>query len=234
MHRGRFRSDLYYRLKVVKIDIPPLRDRPDDILVLAQHFLEQANRQHGLRHMGFTPEAMKRLRAYAWPGNVRELRNVVASMAVLSREEYLGEDALPPDFAEHARASSYYPVPAGSAYGDEGAPRDQLLTSTLLQMLGDLKDISERLTRIEARLGRPASDRLDLDEGMRVRSADLETDEAEFTPLSADTPADLPGAERALIDATLRQFSGNRRKAAAQLGISERTLYRKIQKYGLA
>jgi DNA-binding NtrC family response regulator len=237
MRKGRFRSDLYYRLKVVKIEIPPLRDRQDDILVLAQHFLEEVNRQHGFRHRGFTVEAMKRLRGHAWPGNVRELRNVVSAMSVMSRGEFLGEDDLPTDFYDHARDGAYYPVPAGSVYGGEGGPADQLLTSTLLQILSDMKDILRRLDRIEERLPAsavgPARGELDLDEGMRVPTGDLTAAEAEFTSLAGEAPGDLPSAERALIDASLRQYAGNRRKAAEQLGISERTLYRKIQKYGL-
>ncbi len=237
MRQGRFRSDLYYRLKVVKIEIPPLRDRPDDVLVLAQHFLELANEQHGLQRRGFTVEAMRRLRAHAWPGNIRELRNVVASMAVMARGEYLGEEDLPADFQEHGPGGGFYPVPTGSVYGEEGRAADQLLTSTLLQMLTDLKEITRRLERIEARLDRqaaaPAVSPVEVRGRVELPGREVAAAEAEFTPLAGEAPNDLPGAERALIEATLRQFEGNRRKAAQQLGISERTLYRRIQKYGL-
>jgi DNA-binding NtrC family response regulator len=93
VREGRFREDLYYRISVIPITIPPLRERPEDILPLARHFLEQVTRESGKVLKGFTPEAERRLLAYAWPGNVRELRNVVERMVILSTRDVIdGED----------------------------------------------------------------------------------------------------------------------------------------------
>jgi DNA-binding NtrC family response regulator len=78
-----FRRDLYFRLQVVQIDVPPLRDRPDDVAVLAEHFLKRYARETGRKIRGFTPAALKKMQGYHWPGNVRELRNAVERAVAL-------------------------------------------------------------------------------------------------------------------------------------------------------
>jgi two-component system response regulator HydG len=95
MAAGRFREDLYYRLNVVTLHVPPLRSRREDIPLLAQHFLIHFAGQNHKTIKGFTPQAMDRLLRYAWPGNVRELMNAVERGVVLSRSEYLDEAELP-------------------------------------------------------------------------------------------------------------------------------------------
>ena len=91
---GEFRRDLYFRLHVLEIFIPPLRKRPEDVIELASHFLERFNAETGRRFRGFTPEAFEQLQQYRWPGNVRELKNVVERAVVLARGEYIGPDDL--------------------------------------------------------------------------------------------------------------------------------------------
>ncbi|MCC6670233.1 MAG: sigma-54-dependent Fis family transcriptional regulator [Planctomycetes bacterium] len=92
---GRFRQDLYYRLDVVRIEVPPLRQRPEDIDVLAQHFLAAFRAQHRVPVQDFAPEAVAALRAYSWPGNVRQLRNVIERACALGQGQTLGLDDLP-------------------------------------------------------------------------------------------------------------------------------------------
>src|SRR5574341_191046 len=96
---GRFREDLYYRLKVFPVAIPPLRDRPEDIPVLAEYFVKHFNTALKKTIDGFTPEALELLRAYAWPGNVRELKNLIERAVVLSRSPGIAIDMLPPEIA---------------------------------------------------------------------------------------------------------------------------------------
>ncbi|MDR1660240.1 MAG: sigma-54 dependent transcriptional regulator [Desulfovibrio sp.] len=98
---GRFRRDLFYRLNVVSLCLPPLRDRPEDIPLLAMHFLKSFARKNGKPVKGFTPGAMGRLVKYVWPGNVRELENTVERAVVLLVGEYVGERELPPAVMEH-------------------------------------------------------------------------------------------------------------------------------------
>ena len=94
---GRFREDLYYRLKVVTLKIPPLRDRRDDIPRLAEHYLNLICREHGREPKRFSREALAALSAYAWPGNVRELRNAVESVVIFHRGEVVRVSDLPPE-----------------------------------------------------------------------------------------------------------------------------------------
>ncbi len=116
---GNFRKDLYYRLNLIYIPLPPLRERQDDILPLAQHFLEQANQMFKKSIRAFSPEAERLLIAYAWPGNIRELRNVVERIAILENEDQILPEHLPPELsgvrptvpAEGFDVGSLYPTP---------------------------------------------------------------------------------------------------------------------------
>ncbi len=96
---GRFREDLYYRLHVFPIHLPPLRERPADIPVLSRHFLEQYNGTLKKNVAGFTPQALDRMSAYSWPGNVRELKNIVERAMVLSRDALIDINMLPREIA---------------------------------------------------------------------------------------------------------------------------------------
>ena len=101
---GSFRQDLYYRLNVVQIVLPPLRDRPDDIAVLVEHFLKEIATNKGTPPRRISPEVMRRFQSYRWPGNVRELRNTLESMMVLAEGEQLTERDLPERIADTAQA----------------------------------------------------------------------------------------------------------------------------------
>jgi two-component system response regulator HydG len=94
MEAGRFRDDLFYRLNVVTINVPPLRERREDIHLIAQHFLNMFAKKNHKNIKGFTPQVMDRLLKYNWPGNVRELMNAVERGVVLSRSDYLNEGEL--------------------------------------------------------------------------------------------------------------------------------------------
>jgi DNA-binding NtrC family response regulator len=98
----RFREDLYYRLAVIEIAIPPLRDRPEDILPLAEHFLRRASERAGRPIKGLSAAAAQRLMGYAWPGNVRELENAIERAVALARSEWVSPDDLPPTLAQKA------------------------------------------------------------------------------------------------------------------------------------
>jgi len=95
VHQGRFREDLYYRINVVTIDLPPLCDRVGDVRLLAQHFLRLYCAQHNKEKLGITDEAMEYLERYSWPGNVRELENVIERAALLSKSKFIGPEDLP-------------------------------------------------------------------------------------------------------------------------------------------
>jgi DNA-binding NtrC family response regulator len=102
---GRFRKDLFYRLNVVHLELPPLRDRPDDVAPLVEHFLERFSRQYQVAPKRIVPEAMERLRTYPWPGNVRELQNAIERAFALSVADTVTVDDFPPRIREHAAAA---------------------------------------------------------------------------------------------------------------------------------
>jgi DNA-binding NtrC family response regulator len=110
---GRFRQDLYFRLNVIPIRLPPLRERPDDVVVLADHFLRKWGRETGRNLPGFSPDALDCLRRYAWPGNVRELENLVERLVVLKRSGRFEARDLPPAMVDGRRAPAGAPATAG-------------------------------------------------------------------------------------------------------------------------
>ena len=112
---NRFREDLYFRLKVIPILMPPLRERPEDVPLLATHFIERFNREFRKSTQGFTDEALGKLERYRWPGNVRELRNVVERGMILESKEWLGVEDIPPEVREGAGSEAAAPTEAAGA-----------------------------------------------------------------------------------------------------------------------
>lgn len=102
---GRFREDLYYRLKVVTLEIPPLRERTGDIPLLLEHYLNIVGEEHGKEPMHFSNDALEALCRYSWPGNIRQLKNVVESIVIFQRQEVIAADALPPEIREATMVS---------------------------------------------------------------------------------------------------------------------------------
>ncbi len=117
VHSGAFRQDLYYRINVVKIEMPPLRDRVGDIATLAVHFLNQQASELGRQFTGFTPEALNALRRYSYPGNVRELSNIVERAAVLSRNQTIEIEDLPTFVYESGDSPMSLATPRGDDDG---------------------------------------------------------------------------------------------------------------------
>jgi two-component system response regulator HydG len=142
---GRFRDDLYYRLNVVTLNMSPLRERREDIPLLAQHFLKLFSKRNRKQIKGFTPQAMDRLLKYDWPGNVRELMNAVERGVVLSRAEYLDEEELPliPKDVQSAGETSLKDAVSTDL------PLDEVEKATILKMLeltgGNKSEASRRL-----------------------------------------------------------------------------------------
>ncbi|MFW5718593.1 MAG: helix-turn-helix domain-containing protein, partial [Spirochaetota bacterium] len=207
-----FRRDLYYRLSVFPLMLPPLRKRRGDIPVLAEFFREQYTAQFDRPVRGFEPKAMKQLRSYGWPGNVRELSNMVIRLVVGATSELIREA----DVVEALyQTAMQLPEDAPEGEGDPlalvtaGDPAPQNAPSGVATASAETPPEPE-----------PVSHR--------------EPPEAELE----DEPAIQAGrtiedVERQLIEATLREARGNRTKAAKLLGISRKSLYNKIKSYGI-
>ncbi|MGN6735768.1 MAG: sigma-54 interaction domain-containing protein [Candidatus Binatia bacterium] len=140
VREGRFRDDLYYRLKVVSINLPALRERRDDIPLLVQHFVEKFNRQTGKTLLGCTRQAMAALMNYLWPGNIRELENAIEHAFVLCRGEYFSLDDLPPEIGKARLSEGLINL---DAPGEESVERQRILTT--LKSTEGLSEAARRL-----------------------------------------------------------------------------------------
>ncbi|MEN8005412.1 MAG: sigma-54 dependent transcriptional regulator [Candidatus Krumholzibacteriota bacterium] len=233
--QGRFRQDLYYRLKVVVINAPPLRDRKDDIPILSDKFLNDQNEKHGLHIRGLTRAAEQALFNHDWPGNVRELLNTISSVAVLKQRGMIELEDLPLEirFGEGPDQDAFLPVPLdGQGAGNIDFA---VLATTLLELRHDIREIKAMLKAGAGSLQDSGEWPLSANGRLPATEGVVETfsGAAGYSPLQSDRAGDLQTAERSLIESALKHAGGNRRKAADRLGISERTLYRKIKLYGL-
>jgi len=167
---GEFREDLYYRLNVLPLFIPPLRERREDILPLTLDIMQQFNRELKKAFVGFTPAAAELLQNYPWPGNIRELRNVIERMMILSRETEIGEDNLPEEVRDHheehptATVLSHYDVsPTGDQFVTLKELEDRYIQN-VLSVTGQNKTHAARILGIHpTSLLRRLKKNLDLD-----------------------------------------------------------------------
>ncbi len=226
--RGEFRDDLYYRLNVLNIYLPPLRERRADIALLVRRFIREFARQHDRTFRGITPEAMQRLVGAPWPGNVRQLRNLIESMVVLAPGTEIRASDIPPDVFEGP--GSMLPARIAATPGDVPARELEFILRSLVDLRRQIEELRLRLDDHPSRVqvidigsGAPVIDLLpEVERGA--------TAEDEVVYRSGMTMADV---EKATITVALREANGNRRRAAEMLGIGERTLYRKIKTYRL-
>ncbi|HET7601917.1 MAG TPA: sigma-54 dependent transcriptional regulator [Gemmatimonadales bacterium] len=224
---GEFRDDLYYRLNVLNIYLPPLRERRGDIPLLVRRFTREFARIHDRTFRGIAPEAMERLVNAPWPGNVRQLRNLIESMVVLAPGTEIRASDIPPDIAE---GPALLPVRVAQMARENGIGSQEL--EFILRNLVDLRlQVEELRRRMDD--GPPRVRVIELSDNPIVgdlsQIAERDTDE-DVVYRSGMTMEEV---EKAAIGAALREARGNRRKAAEQLGIGERTLYRKIKAYSL-
>ena len=261
---GRFRKDLFYRLNVLHIELPPLRRRREDIPLLVDAFIEDASQRHGHGFEGISPEAVEILKDYHWPGNIRELENLVESMVVLAPGRQVQAKDIPSDVQGNVPSTAaLVPVGEGGARAleDLGAqgirPELEFIFRTLVDLRMDVDDLRNEFETYQSpRPGPPSAlDRFEIDQGrveIGVRPVVGTSKDAwdvgvpiEISP--QESPEEVPedgsivyrsgmtmeDLERAAIVAALSEVRGNRRKAAQMLAIGERTLYRKIKKFGM-
>jgi DNA-binding NtrC family response regulator len=253
-----FRRDLYYRLNVLHIHMPPLRDRRDDIPLLVHEFIREFSREHQRQFQGIAADAMDMLVRYDWPGNVRELRNLVESMVVLAPGTTIGSADIPPEVRRGSGLTLPDTVVAGPpavqqseapglAAAPARRPEMEMFFRTLVELKFDVEDLRREFEAyrhrhpeltgvreaavVEPGLGEPieVGEVSVRDAPPAVVAGDVEEDDViRFRP--GMTMEEL---ERAAIIATLEAVGGNRRLASESLGIGERTLYRKLKEYDI-
>ena len=229
--KGQFREDLYFRLNVLNIYLPPLRERPSDIPILIRRFVRELSRLHGREFRGISAEALQILVEAPWPGNVRQLRNLIESMVVLAPHREILPSDIPPEIRDGRMR--FLPMPLPETRREIAGQELEFIFRSLVELKMQIEELRRRFEDGIAPL-----DVIDLGRApargpvaaASVFASPPEADEEEVVYRAGMTMADV---ERAAIEAALRETSGNRRKAADQLGIGERTLYRKIKEYGL-
>jgi transcriptional regulator with GAF, ATPase, and Fis domain len=221
VRKGSFRQDLYYRLNAIHINAPSLRERRKDVLTLAKHFASEFSRNNLIEFDGFDESAFRILQEYAWPGNVRELRNLVEKVIVLERGRAIDDRTLGKYLQVHDNYDKSLPMPLDK-------PKDELERELLLRVLLEIKSEIAQLRELML-ANVPQRYSLNPWRGDMVND-DQSGYNGTTAPGSAESVSDM---ERDMIKTTLIKTGGNKRKAARVLGLSERTLYRKINKYGL-
>jgi DNA-binding NtrC family response regulator len=239
VEEGSFRGDLFYRLNVLNIYLPPLRARKADISYLVRQFIREFAAEHGREFLGISAESMQLLVDYPWPGNVRELKNLVDSMVVLAPGREIEPDDLPRQIREGGSARLLPVRMPRVGGGGVGGQELEFIVRSLLELKLQVEELRHRLDvereRVVGGSGVGAPGWLGEIRGGGPAVAAIEPPAAEPPPnevviAPGTTMADV---ERRVMEAALRETRGNRRKAAEMLGIGERTLYRKIKEYEL-
>lgn len=260
VRRGNFRQDLFFRLNSVQILLPPLRKHPEDIPFLAEHFSRRTAEKIGVDFAGFTPDAMDMLTKLPWKGNVRELRNFMETMVTLERGIKITPDLIrayiQPVLTEGENPDlpmKYTPATEFSANVPSGISAE-LVYRSLLEIRADIADLkrgfavmlevigSQRFNPSEAANLFTAEDaevsaeipvENDFQSSILSSQPSISEDSKDIIPHLQTANLRLDDMEKHLIAEALRRSEGNRRIASELLGISERTLYRKILDFGL-
>jgi len=216
VRKGDFRQDLYYRLNAIHIAVPSLHERREDIPILVRKFAAEFCKENLIEFKGFTGGAMHWLTESSWPGNIRELRNLVEKVIVMERGEEIDEAALAKYITPRETPGTSLPVPLNR-------PKDELEHEFLFRVLLEIKSEIAQLRELIVSAGLPRHRlgpwREHLPEEYKIGEV-----------IHTDSVSDM---EKEMIRQALQKTNGNKRKAASLLGMSERTLYRKINKYGL-
>ena len=250
---GKFREDLYYRLSTVQINVPPLRERGDDIILLSRLFLRNFINENRTSEVTLTDSAQRMLKAYHWPGNVRQLKSVIEQVALFESGNTVDADTLRqymPDNRETALTIQSQP-----SY-DYNAEREQLFT-LILSMRAEIEAIKKRMDNAGPtshvatsvhELKRDTTTLLEYGSNNDENQMSMESpyrnmqrepqelgrvDEVSAMDVEGETVKTLEETERETIESALRRNNGRRKSTAQELNISERTLYRKIKQYNL-
>ncbi|HDR88519.1 MAG TPA: sigma-54-dependent Fis family transcriptional regulator [Bacteroidetes bacterium] len=246
---GKFREDLYYRLNTVPIHIPSLRDRGDDILLLFRKFASDFAEKYRMPPITLTDEARNILLTYNWPGNIRQLKNITEQMSVIEQDRLIGADKLKqylPDYQGEKLPALVHHIIDQKTFNSER----EILYKILFDLKNDMNDMKklvldlmqkggdrERISEQNARYIQRLYDEVKPEEESPVASP-VEyrrgpQDPIEDTEEIVEESLSLADKEKELISKALEKHHGKRKHAAKELGISERTLYRKIKEYDI-
>lgn len=259
---GRFREDLFYRLNTIPIQIPPLRDRGEDILLLFRLFTMQMAEKYRIPRITLTDDAKQIMLKYKWPGNVRQLKNITEQMSILSQKREIDAETLSKFIPEDQESTQLTTTatPGSHSYESER----EILYKILYELRGNVSDLRREMADMRKKMDTPqALDNLSALNGIHALGGpdthsygnptspiqqyhnpqnrfnafqDVEAEEIndnDNAGISDNDSLNLNDIGRHVVEKALERNGGNRKKAAQELGISDRTLYRRIKQYGL-
>ena len=243
---GRFREGLYYRLNTIPIQIPPLRDRGEDILLLFRLFAMQMAEKYHLPKITLSDEAKYIMLKYKWPGNVRQLKNITEQMSVLSQEREISGEAIHKFIPEGAESTQLATISSPGSHSYESDR--EILYKILYELRGNVSDLRRDMNSLRKQLDAARSATVDTSASnlpsiitdqpsatisSPARTAAPTVQDAVAEEISEPESLNLEDIGRQMVEKALERNGGNRKKAAQELGISDRTLYRRIKQYGL-
>ena len=247
---GRFREDLYYRLNSIPIQMPPLRERGEDVVLLFRLFAMQMAEKYKMDRIVLDEGAKQLLMRYKWPGNVRQLKNITEQISVLSPERTITADVLSKFIPQDQETTQLVPIHKDG--GDHSFENErEILYKILFELRGNVNDMRREMSMLKKQLddvqaAKPAAiDPLPAPLAASTLNSHLSPVNSQLSPIE-DAFAEeyieperepenlnLNAISKAMLEKALERNHGNRRKAAQELGISDRTLYRRLKQYGL-
>lgn len=249
INKGKFREDLYYRLNTVPIHIPPLRERKEDIEMIFRKFAQDFAEKYRMPPIRLTEEARRVLQSYRWPGNVRQLKNITEQISILEKDREITAETLK-NYLPEDKEGANLPMLSGGVASEESISDREIIYKFLFDMKKDIVDLkklvmaiiqagggnipaTEQNAQIIQRLyeeyqpsqNQPFNDNIVIHSPSMHKEPMLHTEVEESLSLEEQ--------EKELIEKALAKHRGKRKSAARELGISERTLYRKIKEYNI-
>jgi DNA-binding NtrC family response regulator len=238
---GRFREDLYYRLNSIPIQMPPLRERGEDIVLLFRLFAMQTAEKYRMERVQLTEEAKHMLTRYKWPGNVRQLKNITEQISVLSKERIITPEILSKFIPQDRETTQLAVLPHNN--GDHSFENErEILYKILFELRGNVNDMRREMGQLKKQLDDVQNSPLAARHSpittiSPVTSITPQLEDAEAEEYIEPTPTqenlNLNEIGRQMLEKALERNNGNRKKAAQELGISDRTLYRRLKQFGL-
>ena len=237
--KGDFRQDLYYRLKTVTVDVPSLRNRVEDIGPLVERFALEFTRSNDILYRGFMPEGIRVLKQYEWPGNVRELKHFVERILVLKRGERITSEMVQEELMDVLPMDPVHNLALPVLVNQS---TDKAEIDLILRQLFMLKQDTEMIQKMmisgqvpspELNNPFPVVEQNEHDIPLPEKSMEITEDGQRMIRDDAIGDISIKNLEEEAITRSLRYFNNNRRKTAKSLGMSKRTLYRKIEEFGL-